>query len=257
MRVSEEVLAVLSESVECDDANKAAVIVRELDRNLYVKVNKVLTAVGGKWNRRAKAHLFEMPPTLLLDRVMVTGEVQTHQDIGFFPTPVELARQLADMAGVRSGDRCLEPSAGTGRIVDVMCARGAKVTAIERVERMRQQLIASGRCAVAPYDDFMDVDGNASFRGRFDRVVMNPPFVKVGRGDQLDHVRLAYSLLRPKGVLVSVLPRSVEFRCDRRHSAFRDWALDECGGQLERLPDGAFVESGTRVATNTLRLGRR
>jgi predicted RNA methylase len=250
MRISEEVLGVLSESVECDDATKSAVIVKQLDRKLYASVNKVLVALGGKWNRAKKAHLFGSEPSPLIEAIMISGEVETHSDIGFFPTPVPLADYLVEIAGVKRGDCCLEPSAGTGRIVSALAARGALITAVERDPRMRQILAKAEMCEIAPYEDFMDMDGGHTSQG-FDRIVMNPPFLRVGKGDHLDHVQLAYSLLAHKGRLVSVLPRSVEFRLDRRYKAFREWATER-KGKLQRLPEDSFREPGTGVSTNVL-----
>jgi hypothetical protein len=36
---------------------------KQLERKLYESVNKALVALGGKWNKKAKAHLFDHNPT--------------------------------------------------------------------------------------------------------------------------------------------------------------------------------------------------
>lgn len=245
MKIRDDVLAVLSE-VAIDDNARTVRIVAKLDRKLYVEVNKVLVAVGGAWSRKAQAHLFPTAPGPLLEGVMVSGEVTTHRDLGFFPTSAKLAAQLVEWARVEPGHRCLEPSAGEGSIVAALTAAGGLVTAIERDPVMRTKLVPLAR-VVAPYDDFLD----APVSQRFDRVVMNPPFLRVGAGDHLDHVRHAFSMLRPEGVLASVLPRSVEFRRDRRYREFREW-FEGLDSDLKRLPDGSFKHAGTGVATNVL-----
>ena len=56
MRIDDDVLAVLSRSTV---VGSSLVIPDQLDRKLYVKTNKVLEAAGGKWNRKARAHVFD------------------------------------------------------------------------------------------------------------------------------------------------------------------------------------------------------
>ncbi len=75
---------------------------------------------------------------------------------------------------------------------------------------------------------------------------MNPPFEN---GQEIDHVRHAFSLLAPGGRLVSVMSEGPFFRSDSKAIAFRAW-LDEVGAETESLPENAFVEvkrSGRRV----------
>jgi len=259
MKISPEVLDVLA-MVECN-ANRA-VIVEQLDRKLYTKTNDVLVALGGKWTRGAKAHIFDGPAQERIDQAILVGEVTTAKDLGFYPTPPALADRLVAMADIEPGHVCLEPSAGTGNIVKALFRAGAtRVVAFERDLKMRHQLmrITSNplhTLDVAPNDDFMEKSLSNIFLD-VDRVVMNPPFYKVGFGDHLDHARLAYKLLFIRGVMVCVLPSSVLFRRDKRYAEFRAWALNEIGGTLEALPEGSFRESGTMVNTCVLRVEKR
>ena len=39
-----------------------------LDRKLYMKVDKVLKALGGKWDRRVGGHLFSVDPTDIIEQ---------------------------------------------------------------------------------------------------------------------------------------------------------------------------------------------
>ena len=250
MKITDDVLTILS-TLQVD--GKAVKIVDQLDRAAYAKVNKVLEAIGGKWSRSARAHLFSLDPRQRLDLVITTGEVETGQDVGLFSTPEPLAARLAALADV-AGQHCLEPSAGRGRLCKAMQDAGAAtVTAVEWLAENRAYLrahdLADTVISVPDVMEFTTIDRP------FDRVVMNPPFCKVGVGDHLDHVRHCYDkLLKPGGILVSVLPSSVEFRQDRRYREFREWV--QGSGSIESLPAGSFKPSGTGVNTCVVRIVR-
>lgn len=254
IRIDEETFAALS-AVEYPTPHHVR-LVEQLDRKLYTKVNKALEALGGKWLRKDKAHGFPITggsAVMLIDAAITSGQIETGSDVGFFETPEPLARELVARAGVRKNDLVLEPSAGTGRIVAAIQDAGGIVHACEwdlnRCEILTRDVL-KGRDTLMPGRDFMALGQGEAVM--FDRVVMNPPFCKVGLGDHLDHVRRAYSMLKPKGVLVSVLPSSVTFRRDRRYSEFRTWF--EARGTLESLPDGSFKASGTGVNTVVIKL---
>ena len=79
----------------------------------------------------------------------------------------------------------------------------------------------------------------------YDRVVMNPPFAKQA---DIKHILHALKFLKSDGLLVSVMAAGVLFRDNRLTTDFRD-LINERGGNIEELPDGAFKESGTMVRT--------
>lgn len=254
MKIPANILEILSRA---DVDGKSLKLVGNLDRKDYEKTNAVLEALGGKWNRKAKVHLFADDVQPLLDVVIDNGEVTTVREktasLGYFPTPAKLADLLSLMANVSEGDDVLEPSAGEGAIVKACQRNGGRVFAVE-FDPTRRAIVAAliGADYVYGVNDFLDTDPPDERHGQwFDAVVMNPPFVKVGRGDHLDHVQHAFKFLRPGGYLVTILPSSIEFRTDRRHRDFRLW-LRECGGypaQITKCPDGSFHESGTNVST--------
>lgn len=210
--------------------------VGQLDRTLYTATNDVLDALGGKWNRSARAHVFGEDCADLIDAAIDSGSYVRPADMGWFPTPPELAARAARMARIESDMRVLEPSAGEGALCVAAKAFTANVDAYEIDERRAQccQLIA----AVTPQRaDFLAVEP----RAEFDRVLMNPPFAK--RAD-IHHVLHARKFLKPDGLLVAIMSGGVEFRDDELATAFRREIKT-----LERLPDGSFVSSGTGVRT--------
>jgi predicted RNA methylase len=212
----------------------------QLDRGLYTKTNQVLEALGGRWHRQSKAHVFAAPCVDLIESAIETGSYARPADLGWFPTPAPIAQRVAFEAGIAPGHRVLEPSAGLGPLVRAAQLAGGVVDAIEmnqeRAESLRK-IVDHVRCA-----DFLQVRPEPIY----DRVVMNPPFAK--RAD-IHHVQHARKFLKPGGILVSIVSAGVFFREDRLTREFRNDCI-----RIEPLPDGSFTESGTEVRTAIVKL---
>lgn len=231
-------------------------IVEQLDRTAYTRVNAVLEALGGKWNKKAKAHLFapEIEIGEAVDGAITSGEIDTIRDqrrrLGWFPSPEGVCEKLYELADIKRTSNVLEPSAGEGHLIDFLYHRdrSSMYTAVEldpgRAEKLRKLNFGP-----VVEQDFLDV--RLFDTGLQDRVVMNPPFCKSGLGDHLDHVQHAMGFLRPGGRLVSVLPSSARFNANKRHEAFRAWA-DEHGAEWHDLPPLSFKASGTGVNATIL-----
>jgi protein-L-isoaspartate O-methyltransferase len=245
LRISEDVLAVL-DAAEVEGTR--LVLTGTLDRKLYQDVNKVLEAIGGKWNRSAKAHVFELPVSDVLEPIMETGEYQrTKQDFGQFDSPPEVVSEVIRLAQIEPGMDVLEPSAGIGNIVRGIVAAGGVPHAFEIDPIRRASLEASGLMTFpVASGDFLTFEPEEP---TFDRVAMNPPFA---RQADIDHVLHAFQFLKPGGLLVSVMSASVLFRTNRKTVAFRELIADS--GMIERLPDNAFASSGTNISTVVVRL---
>lgn len=211
-------------------------------RKLYLDVNDALMALGGKWNRKAKGHVFDSDPTEKIENAILTGEVTPPSKNGYFPTPAPIVEQLIDLAGIQCDDLVLEPSAGQGNISNELIKHGALVHAFELLPENRKVLEGTN-IVLEKEPDFMKVDPTTL--PSFDSVVMNPPFEKQ---QDIDHVLHAYKMLKPRGRLVSVMSSGVTFRNDKKATAFRE-LIDRVGGEIIPLPEGAFKESGTMVNT--------
>lgn len=211
-----------------------------LDRALYVKVNKVLELAGGKWNRSAKAHLFKSDPREVLGLALDKGSiVDTKKQMQQFFTPPETAEYVIERAELEPGMSVLEPSAGEGALAVRARDEGAIVTCIEFDPALTKKLEAL-RLSVSN-GDFLETTPNQ----QFDRVVMNPPFTK---GQDVDHVTHAFKFVKTGGRLVAIMSAGVKSNSDKKTTAFRK-LVDDHGGTIEDLPDGAFSESGTMVRT--------
>lgn len=251
---------VLNELAELVVAGSTVTITRQLDRMLYVKVDKVLQACGGRWSRADRKHVFAInDPAMLLEKVMATGEVTTDADLGFFPTPPDLVRRMLDLAEVGAGTVMLEPSAGDGAIAMPAYHRGADVDCFEidvgrskRIcERLHGAAVAGREDGAGLWNvttaDFLTVSPEPVY----DAVVMNPPFAKQ---QDIDHVRHALAFLRPGGRLVAVMSAGTLFRTNKKAVDFRK-LIEDGGGVIEDLPENTFKASGTNVNTVLVCIG--
>ena len=234
-RIDEETLAILSR-VTVSGCN-VHLTCGQLDRKQYQAVNEVLENIGGKWNRKEKAHVYSEDPTDKLENVLLTGEITPPKKYGYFPTPEGLARKVVEMADIRAGHLVLEPSAGQGAIAKHVPAN-AHIDCIEFLPDNVAVLDRMGMNVI--HADFMQVEK----KGLYHRVVMNPPFEKQ---QDIDHVLHAWGCLKNGGKLVSIMSSGVLFRENKKTEMFRGMISDL--GSAERLPDGSFKESGTMVNT--------
>ena len=63
----------------------------QLDRITYAAVNEVIEAAGGKWSRKAKAHIFEGQATDTIEPILLTGDHKAGLRVTFAPPTRSLA----------------------------------------------------------------------------------------------------------------------------------------------------------------------
>jgi protein-L-isoaspartate O-methyltransferase len=244
MQVSQPVLEVLSAAVVSGTSLK---LIGQLDRKLYADTNKVIEAAGGKWNKKAGAHVFEGMAIDTIEPILMTGTYsRTKQDFGQFDSTPVVVDRVIELADIEPGMSVLEPSAGIGRIASAAAESGGVVMAIEidktRVAKLETVAEAYRGMSVIQ-TDFLTLD--PLICESYDRITMNPPFAKQA---DIEHVNHAFKFLKQGGRLVSVMSAGVGYRQDRKAVEFRAF-VEERGGTIERLPDSAFKDSGTNVST--------
>ena len=240
MNIEQHILGIIEQGIT--DGNLYYLPNRQLDRKTYLDVNKVLECLGGKWNRKLKAHVFESDMSDAIDDVLLTGEViDKKKEFQFFETPQDIVDQLIELAEIRRGHKCLEPSAGRGNIAECLrtVAGDDTVWCVELNPENAAVLVDKGFNVYV--GDFLQYGhGNG-----YDRIVMNPPFA---RRQDIAHTQKALSLLASDGILVSVMSVGIMFRQDRKTLNF--WAkVKEHTFEIIELPQGAFKVSGTGVNT--------
>jgi 16S rRNA G966 N2-methylase RsmD len=282
MKISDAALEVLRRS------NIDGLVLRlpneQLDRKLYVEVNKVLENFGGKWNRSMKAHVFPKSPTEALSTVIDAGSfVSQKTEFQFFQTPDHVVTHMIRTAceyvstvfsSTQGGERheleVLEPSAGHGAIIRGVMRhinRDLSITAVELDKEKIPYLYGLRAPLTVVEADFLKIQTGWTvdqlrlmdpedpmfdpgyvppvvLDARFDMVLMNPPFTKQ---QDIDHVSHAFQFVRPGGVLVAIMSPAFTFRKTTKSEAFRE--LVDMQGHYEDLPDGTFKAEGTNVKT--------
>ncbi|MBT1695915.1 methyltransferase [Fulvivirgaceae bacterium PWU4] len=135
---------------------------------------------------------------------------------GFFPTPTELIQQLLELADIQGDDRILEPSAGKGDLLDAVRESHSyhELHAIEPHSILREILTLKGYQLVD--SDFLKYNPGEGY----DKIIMNPPFED---GQDVDHVRHAFTLLKPGGRVVFIMSEGPFFRQFKKDKAFREF----------------------------------
>ena len=212
----------------------------------YAKVNKILEALGGKWNKKAGAHVFDCDPEEAIAGYLETGKLDKPEKFGFFPTPAPLARELVKLAGLRSGHTVLEPQAGVGGIANV-CAEvvgTGNVTCYEIQQKNCDVLRSLG--FKVEQADFLSVEPTQLFS----HVILNPPFEKQ---QDITHVLHAFRFLEPGGTMAAIMSIGVTFRSNSKTTQFRAF-LDSMQATITVNDKDAFKESGTAAQTVSVHL---
>lgn len=153
-----------------------------------------------------------------------------------FPTPPAVADLVVSLAAF-DGDtmRALEPSVGTGRLIEAAERAGVRADWVTvEIEAALHDAARRRWPGAKHYRGDFHAHG-VRLLGQFERVVMNPPFA---RGLDVRHVRHALdNLLKPGGRLVSVVGNG-----PRQREALEGLATDWID-----LPPGSFASEGTNV----------
>lgn len=168
-----------------------------------------------------------------------------------FETPPALVERMIDEAGLCSATpapasfRILEPSAGAGAILRKIReeAPSSSITTIEINAKLAELIGRRGDATRGYCADFLELEPEDL--GRFDRILMNPPFKN---GADIKHIKHAARFLAPGGRLVAICAGG-----PRQKRELEPLAADS-GGIWEDLPAGTFASSGTGVNTVLLTL---
>lgn len=197
-----------------------------MNKRCYTRPNKP------RWKPVTKrsAPAVARPPSPLPEPVVVHRGSECH-----VTPPAVAARMVAYLGSVCAGP-VLEPSAGTGSLLQALGEVGCHqpVTAVERVQALAEGLRARYPGTAVYHSCFLEFATTASGGALYQRVLMNPPFRQVKQ-----HLAAALRLLDTGGVLVALVP--VTYQNPEAET-------------LEMLPPDTFAT--TKVHTKIIRITR-
>lgn len=173
---------------------------------------------------------------------------------GFVPSPPAVAEELVRFADFGNPARVLEPSAGSGCLIDAVRERHheTRISYCEMncflLDLLRAKYEGSGNVHFIGRD-FIELD-ISNLESSFDGIIMNPPFEN---GEDIAHVMHAHKFLSSKGILVAIVSEGAFHHNGKKTTAFRHF-LATSKAQIVSLPAGAFTESGTEVRCRKIRI---
>lgn len=217
-----------------------------LNKNAYAEVKKYIEEAGGSWNGgKIQGFVFPFNPSRVFSILQSGKRINLKQEYQFFATPAEIADWLVSLAGNISADeKVLEPSAGTGAIIDAI-HRVCPTVVVDCFELMpeNKEILAKKENISIIGDDF-----TTSESGMYDKIIANPPF---SNNQDVKHVRLMYEHLNEGGTIAAIMSNHWTNAKDKTSEQFREW-LNEVGGSQYEIDSGSFKKSGTNVMTTAV-----
>ncbi len=180
----------------------------QLDRKAYVEVKKAFEAIGAKWKGgKTQGFILNDDKAELFSRIQNDPDYNYLKDTKFFETPPEICQLIKEeiKAIYQPHDlqymQILEPSAGHGALIDVICGineivqvRYCETDSYNQKKLKDLTLNMDFLCS-----DFMELD-----LLEFDLIVANPPF---NRGLAQKHLlKMINHLKEGYGTIICVMP---------------------------------------------------
>lgn len=215
----------------------------QFNKKSYAEAKKWIEEAGGSWQGgKVQGFTFPFNAERVFSILREGKRCNLQQDFQFFATPPEVADWLVMLAGgVHEDEKVLEPSAGTGSIIDAI-HRSCPDVIVDCYELMpeNKEILAKKDNIRILGDDFTKCD-----IAQYDKIIANPPFSK---NQDIRHVRRMYECLNPGGVLAAITGPHWEFGSESECKDFRQW-LEDNGGKKFEIEEGTFKESGTGTKT--------
>lgn len=224
----------------------------QLNKKSYATVKQWVEEAGGKWTGgKVQGFTFDFDATRVASILMQGKRCNLQQDFQFFATPPEVADWLVSLAGDFSPDcKVLEPSAGTGAIIDAIhrVQPDVVVDCYELMPENKEKLSKLDHIHLLG-DDFTQAEHSSEY----DLIVANPPFSK---NQDIKHVMQMYQDLKPGGTVAAITSRHWQQASEKACKDFRAF-LEEVSAQVYEIEEGAFKKSGTGVGTIAIVINKK
>lgn len=172
---------------------------KEIGKDVIAEAGRVLESIGGCCIRNDE-YTFDYDPSEAIEEILISGCIPDKVSHQFFHTPQNIAEDAIEMAEIEQYHDCLEPSAGQGSLAVLMPIE--KTVCIE---------ISKLHCGILKAKGLRVIEGDFDWHwsqiGKFDRIVMNPPY-SAGRWQH--HTKTAIGILKKDGIIVAILPASAK-----------------------------------------------
>lgn len=232
----------------------------QLDRKVYMEINRLFSLSGGKWDKKTKSHVFEENPKTILEFLISGGTPKnTKKELQQFYTPEFLAKFICDNVFaltmknyIDDAVSFIEPSAGHGAIAEQIISRMNSTSTLTLVEIDKNNIsILKEKFGKNPnvriiHDDFINYAENTT--DRFDIAIMNPPFIN---SQDILHIHAVGNLVT-NGTIGSISSVNWQYKKTSKYKIFKEWLGTVSAYNIEKVPAKSFKESGTTVPTQII-----
>ena len=219
----------------------------QFNKKSYAEAKKWIEEAGGSWEG-GKTQGFTFPFNAeRVFKILHDGKrCNLQQEFQFFSTPPEVADYIVMLSGgVSENEKILEPSAGTGAIIDAIhrSCSSVIVDCFELMPENKEILSKKDRIRIIG-DDFYECDSI----GMYDKILANPPFSK---NQDIKHLMKMYEHINEGGVIVAITSDHWRISKEKICTDFSEW-LNSIGGEVYDIDEGSFKESGTSIKTSVV-----
>jgi hypothetical protein len=229
---------------------------RTLSNAERIGLKPYIAEIGGHWNEVSKSFVFmnEITTMKIIEaiekfnkNIKPNDEYLTKEKWQAYFTPSELAKRMHELAKINEMDIVLDPSAGTGNLVDDLTIPKGNIFLIEPNKEFCQELRKKGYINIIEATFEEAIEKNLLPKN-ITKIIMNPPFSKQ---TDLIHIAMAYDIISPNGIVISITGKNSLFEKEPNGNIsiflnnFNRVCNDAEKIEIVPLPEGSFKESGT------------
>ena len=218
----------------------------QFNRKSYAEAKKWIEEAGGRWEGgKVQGFTFPFNAERVFGILHEGKRCNLQQEFQFFSTPSEVADWLVMLAGgIQEDEKVLEPSAGTGAIIDAI-HRSCKNVIVDCFELMpeNKEILLKKKNIRLIGEDF-----TISNLELYDKIIANPPF---SNNQDMRHVRRMYEHLNEGGTVAAIMGTHWKIAQEKECCDFRQWLIN-VNAKIFDIEKGAFKQSGTGIQTTAV-----